>query len=63
MTECKSCAKILHIDEIAIYRRLVFRDADEYLCKNCLAASFGVDVSEIDKKIEHFRSIGCSLFI
>ena len=60
--KCKNCEKILLLDEIAIYRRLVYREAEEYLCKNCLASSLKVEVAEIDKKIEHFKSIGCSLF-
>ena len=63
MTDCKECGKILLLDEIAIYRRLIYRDAEEYLCKACLARSLKVDEKEIDKKIEHFRSIGCTLFI
>ncbi|MBQ8862136.1 MAG: hypothetical protein IJ021_05295 [Clostridia bacterium] len=63
MTCCKNCEKTLVLDEIAIYRRLICREAEEYLCKNCLAASLKVEVGEIDKKIEHFRSIGCTLFV
>ena len=63
MTVCKQCDKMLTLDEIAIYRRLIYRDAEEYLCKKCLADSMKVDISEIDKKIEYFRSIGCTLFI
>ncbi|MBO5022752.1 MAG: hypothetical protein J6D11_00330 [Clostridia bacterium] len=62
MAYCKECNKWLLLDEIAIYRRLIYRDAEEYLCKNCLSEEMKVDVSEIDKKIEHFRSIGCTLF-
>ena len=63
MTCCKKCDKMLLLDEIAIYRRLIYRDAEEYLCKKCLAADLNVEEAEIDKKIEHFRSIGCTLFI
>jgi biotin operon repressor len=54
---------MLLLDEIAIYRRLIYRDAEEYLCKKCLAADLNVEEAEIDRKIEHFRSIGCTLFI
>ena len=54
---------MLLLDEIAIYRRLIYRDAEEYLCKRCLGESLGVTEEEIDKKIEHFKSIGCTLFI
>lgn len=54
---------MLLCDEIAIYRRLIYRDAQEYLCKRCLANELKVDEAEIDKKIEHFKSIGCTLFL
>ena len=63
MTCCKKCEKPLLCDEIAIYRRLIHRDAQEYLCKKCLADELGVQEAEIDKKIEHFKSIGCTLFL
>jgi len=63
MTCSKKCDKTLVCDEIAIYRRLIHRDAEEYLCKACLARELGVDEAEIDKKIEHFKSIGCTLFL
>ena len=32
MAYCKQCGKLLKSDEAAIYRRLVYRDAEEYLC-------------------------------
>ena len=62
--ECKSCGAPLLKDEIAIYKRLVDRGAsdEECVCKNCLAARLQVPVEAIDKKIEHFKSIGCTLF-
>ena len=54
---------MLLLDEIAIYRRLIYRDAEEFLCKKCLAEDMNVSETEIDKKIEHFKSIGCTLFL
>ena len=63
MTCCKKCEKLLDCDEIAIYRRLIYREAEEYLCKACLAKDLKVEEAEIDKKIEHFKSIGCTLFL
>ena len=56
------CGGKLSSDEIAIYRRLIYRDADEYLCKACLAEKMKTTEAEIEKKIEHFKSIGCTLF-
>lgn len=62
MTVCRQCGRMLLFDEIAVYRRLIYRDAEEYLCKSCLAQYLKVEEQEIDKKIEHFKSIGCTLF-
>ena len=55
----------MHKDEKAIYKRLINRaaDDDELLCKACLAERLGVSVSVLDKKIEHFKNIGCTLFM
>lgn len=53
---------MLTSDEVAIHRRLVHRDAEEYFCKECLAKYLGVPVSVIDSKIEYFKKIGCTLF-
>ena len=54
---------MLTADEIALYRRLIHRDATEYLCKTCLAKEFRIDEKELDKKIEYYKSIGCTLFV
>ncbi len=62
MADCKQCAKKLHSDEAAIYRRLVYRDAEEYLCKECLAGFLGVSVAAIEERIVYFKKIGCTLF-
>ena len=49
-------------DEAAIYRRLVYRDAEEYLCILCLAKELGVEPRVIEDKIRYFKEIGCTLF-
>ena len=60
---CFQCAKQLNIDEIAIYRRLVDRGAARCLCKECLAKRLGCEPSVIERKIEYFKVIGCTLFM
>lgn len=60
--ECKQCGRTLTGDEIAIYKRMVDRLAEECLCKACLAAYFRCEVALIDKKIRQFRELGCALF-
>ena len=61
-TGCIQCDKVLSSDEIAIYRRLIYRDAEEYMCKDCLAAYLGVSAEVIDARIAYFKKIGCTLF-
>ncbi len=62
MANCMECEKRLSMDEIAIYRRLIYRDAEEYLCKGCLAKKMRVTEAQIEEKIAHFKKIGCTLF-
>ncbi len=62
MQTCMECEKPLGADEIAIYRKLIFRDAEDYLCKACLAKKMRVSEQSIDEKIAHFKKIGCTLF-
>lgn len=62
MANCKECGRLLKSDEAAIYRRLIYRDAEEYLCIDCLAKALKVDRTVIEKKIEYFKEIGCTLF-
>ncbi len=59
---CYKCDAPLSKDEIAVYRKMVERNADKYLCKVCLADFFGCATEHIDKKIEQFRHVGCVLF-
>ena len=63
MAACLQCKRPLVSDEIAVYRKLVRRDATEFLCKTCLAAYFNVDEAKIDQKIEQFKRQGCMLFV
>ena len=59
---CKKCGKVLSSDEIALYRRLIYRDAEEYLCIECLAEEMRVLVPALEEKIAYFKEIGCTLF-
>ena len=63
MARCFQCERQLTGDEIAVYRKLVDRMAEKFLCKTCLAAYFEVSEEKIDKKIEQLKRIGCLLFV
>ena len=34
---CRTCGAPLHDDDIAIYRKLVYRGAEDFLCIQCLS--------------------------
>ena len=60
---CKQCGAKLRQDDIAIYKKMVLRTADEFLCVDCLAKYFGVSREAIEAKIRYFRESGtCALF-
>ncbi len=60
---CMDCKRKLTADEIALYRKLIYRDAEDYLCKTCLSQKMRVSEEELACKIEHFKKIGCTLFV
>ena len=60
---CRQCGAPLGGDDIAIYKKLVYRGAEDFLCIPCLAAHFKVPREEIDKRIAWYRASGeCTLF-
>ena len=57
------CSKKLKADEVAIYMKLVSRDAKEFLCIDCLGEKLGCGREPIEAKIRFFRESGnCVLF-
>ena len=63
MAQCFQCGVQMTADEIAVYRKMVNREADKFLYKTCLARYFDVPVEKIDQKIQQFKRIGCLLFV
>ncbi len=62
-SSCKKCGASLSQDDIAIYKKLILRTADEFLCIDCLAEYLGVSREAIEQKIKYFRESGtCALF-
>lgn len=60
---CKKCGGALGQDDRAIYKKLVNRGAEEFLCISCLAEYFQVPREEIEKRIQYYRESGeCTLF-
>ena len=59
---CFQCGRPLSSDEIAVYRRLVNRAAEQCLCIFCFAKEFSVTEELIRQKIRQFKEMGCTLF-
>lgn len=60
---CRQCGAPLGTDDKAIYRKLVFRAAEDFLCIDCLAKQLRCSREEIEKRIRFFRESGqCTLF-
>lgn len=56
------CRRKLTGDEIGIYRKFISREAEQFLCKTCLAKELNVEEDRIDAKIRQFKKMGCALF-
>lgn len=63
MNACRQCGGILTHNETGAYRKFVNRGATSFLCKKCLAKKLDITVEDIDRKIELFKSQGCTLFV
>ena len=63
MAECKNCRRTLTSDEIGLTKKLINRGATEFYCIDCLADTFNCDIALLNKKIEQFRAMGCTLFV
>lgn len=63
MAKCVKCGADLTADAISLHRKMIHRQATEFLCRECLADYFRVDVSVIDKKVKQFKEQGCRLFV
>ncbi|MBR0281845.1 MAG: hypothetical protein IJQ81_09660 [Oscillibacter sp.] len=60
---CCDCGKRLKKDEIALTRKLVDMDAEEFYCMDCLSEFIGCSVQDLKEKIQEFKEQGCTLFL
>ncbi len=61
---CIDCGAALLADDIAIFRKLVNRNAEEFLCIDCLSKRLGCTREKIENLIKHYRESGnCTLFV
>jgi len=60
---CVECSRKLTKDEIALNKKLISLDLEEYSCLDCLSISFGCEINDLKIKIDEFKEQGCTLFI
>jgi formyltetrahydrofolate synthetase len=54
----------LKSDEVALYRKLIWREASEYLCIECLAEDLSSTPERLNELIVYFRTKQkCCLFV
>ena len=60
---CCDCGKKLKKDEIALTRKLIDSDAENFYCLDCMAENIGCTVEDLKEKIVEFKEQGCTLFL
>ncbi|MDY3928309.1 MAG: hypothetical protein SOZ34_02985 [Clostridia bacterium] len=63
MCNCMKCNRELTKDEIGLFKKLVNRGAQKYMCLSCMSEYFDVSETALSKKIEQYKEIGCTLFL
>lgn len=63
MSTCMRCGAELSFNDIGAHKKFINRGSSEFFCRKCLAAELGVSEELINKKIEHFKKQGCTLFV
>lgn len=60
--QCCECQRKLVKDEIALSRKLLGINIEEYYCLQCLSEYLECALSDLQIKIQEFKEQGCSLF-
>ncbi len=60
---CCDCGKALKKDEIALTKKLIDLDSEEFYCLDCLAENIGCTTEDLEAKIQEFKEQGCTLFL
>ncbi len=61
--ECCECDIILVKDEIALCKKLLGIDTEDFYCINCLSEYLECTIADLEIKIQEFKEQGCTLFL
>jgi biotin operon repressor len=60
---CCECGRKLINDEVALSRKLLGTDIEEFYCINCLSEYLECSKEDLEIKIQEFKEQGCTLFL
>ncbi|MBQ3756410.1 MAG: hypothetical protein II873_04780 [Oscillospiraceae bacterium] len=60
---CCDCGRSLKKDEVALTKKLIDIDSEEFYCLDCMADFIGCSVQDLKEKIQEFKEQGCTLFL
>ena len=60
---CCECEKTLKKDEVALCKKLLGVDIEEFYCIDCLSEFLGCTKEDLEIKIQEFKEQGCTLFL
>lgn len=61
--ECCVCSRTLVKDEIALNKKLLGIDTEDYYCIDCLSEYLECEKEDLEIKIQEFKEQGCTLFL
>ncbi len=62
-TECCECGNALVKDEIALCKKLLGVDTEDFYCIECLSEYLECTRADLEIKIQEFKEQGCTLFL
>ena len=60
---CCECGKTLVKDEIALCKKLLGKDDEDFYCRGCLSEYLECTKEDLEIKIQEFKEQGCTLFL
>lgn len=60
---CIECSKKIKKDEIALCKKLLDTDTEDFYCIDCLASYLECEKGDLEIKIQEFKEQGCTLFL
>ena len=60
---CCECGIALSKDEVALCKKLIGTDIEDFYCLDCLSEYMECTKTDLEIKIQEFKEQGCTLFL